>query len=142
MPQKEFDDGEENTATLEFQGNSFDFVGFTQMTRRNRGPILAKGVGSWLMLDLRHQLLNLNNVVVAPAGQFRGLNPLLAKQLRLGNLETITAKLHVLEFRVNVTGVIMFAVTAQTKQGSNDQLGTLAGAGIADGLTDHAQAFR
>jgi two-component system, sensor histidine kinase and response regulator len=68
------------------------------------------------------------------------VKPGLGAGLVLGHFDAVAPCCRLFELRFDVTGIIMFAVPAKAKEGSDHHLGTCAGAGALHGVAEDPQA--
>jgi hypothetical protein len=89
------------------------FVRLGQVFGRNRGPIFHEWIGRGFALHPGNSFFNLANDFAAPSCECRGVRPFLAEQKFFGDFEAIASGRRIFQFWINITGVVMFAVTAE-----------------------------
>ena len=92
-------------------------------------PVFGKRIRRGLTLDLRDGFVNFTDSFAAPDGDLGGIDPTLTKQTFLGDFQAIAPKRRRLQFRQHIAGVIVFTVTAKTKQAREDHLRATTSAG-------------
>src|SRR5580704_15603256 len=100
------------------------------------GPFFGKRIGGGFTLDFCHRLFDFMYSLAVPDCNLALVNPFLAKQKFLRHFKAIASEWRIFQLGINITGVVVFAVTAQPEQLGDHKLGALAGSGSGNSIAD------
>src|SRR5687767_2049533 len=99
------------------------------MAGRESGPLLVVRTWRGLAHGDRDRLFDLRAGFLAPLLELLRLSPSFCCDLLAGNFETIAPERRRAKGRIDISGIIVFAMTAETEQRRHDQLRPPSGPG-------------
>src|ERR1051326_3537287 len=107
-----------------------------QTLRSQPAPVFLVRVRCRFALDLGHRLFNLADCIQTPAFDQARIRPAVTKKLFLSNAKAIPSEGRLLEFSIDITGIIMLPMSAKAKQARHNKLRSMPGTRTFNDATD------
>ena len=90
-------------------------------------------------MNLRNSFFDFADGLAAPDGDLRGVGKFILQQEFLGYFQAVASERRIFQFRINVAGIVVFAVAAKPEQSGDDELRAVSGACACNGFADGFQ---
>src|SRR5438552_2889194 len=104
------------------------------MVRCQRAPVFFVRIRCRLALRCGDRIFDLLHCLSPPTLDRPEFYSLLAQQILLSHFEAIPPKRRLLQLGIHIAGVVMLAMSTETKQPCYDQLGARASSSFGDGF--------